>query len=41
MGLANFGGGLQLHFDVEAGLNTRIADGRYEIGIAMPYRTSL
>jgi len=40
MALANIRERLQLHFDVEASLNTRIADGRYEIGIAMPYRTS-
>jgi two-component system sensor histidine kinase AlgZ len=39
MALANIRERLQLHFDVEASLNTRIADGRYEIGIAMPYRT--
>jgi two-component system, LytTR family, sensor histidine kinase AlgZ len=41
MALANIRERLQLHFDVEASLNTRIANGRYEIGIAMPYRTSL
>ena len=41
MALANIRERLQLHFDVEASLETRIADGRYEIGIAMPYRTSL
>jgi two-component system sensor histidine kinase AlgZ len=41
MALANIRERLQLHFDVEASLNTRIADGRFEIGIAMPYRTSL
>lgn len=41
MALANIRERLQLHFDVEASLNTRVADGRYEIGIAMPYRTSL
>ena len=41
MALANIRERLQLHFDVEASLNTRIADGRYEIDIAMPYRTSL
>jgi two-component system sensor histidine kinase AlgZ len=40
MALANIRERLQLHFDVEASLNTRIDDGRYEIGIAMPYRTS-
>jgi len=40
MALANIRERLQLHFDVEASLNTRIADDRYEIGIAMPYRTS-
>jgi len=39
LALANIRERLQLHFDVEASLNTRIADGRYEIGIAMPYRT--
>jgi two-component system sensor histidine kinase AlgZ len=41
MALANIRERLRLHFDVEATLDTRIADGRYEIGIAMPYRTSL
>ena len=41
MALANIRERLQLHFDVEASLDTRIADGRFEIGIAMPYRTSL
>jgi two-component system sensor histidine kinase AlgZ len=41
MALSNIRERLQLHFDVEASLNTRVADGRYEIGIAMPYRTSL
>ena len=41
MALANIRERLQLHFDVEASLNTRIAGGRYEIDIAMPYRTSL
>jgi two-component system sensor histidine kinase AlgZ len=40
MALANIRERLQLHFDVEASLNTRIAGGRFEIGIAMPYRTS-
>jgi len=40
MALANIRERLQLHFDVEASLNTRIADDRYEIDIAMPYRTS-
>ena len=40
MALANIRERLQLHFDVEASLDTRIADGRYEIGIVMPYRTS-
>jgi two-component system sensor histidine kinase AlgZ len=40
MALANIRERLQLHFDVEASLNTRIADDRYEIGIAMPFRTS-
>jgi len=41
MALANIRERLRLHFDVEASLDTHIADGRYEIGIAMPYRTSL
>ncbi len=40
MALANIRERLQLHFDVEASLDTRIAEGRYEIGIVMPYRTS-
>jgi two-component system, LytTR family, sensor histidine kinase AlgZ len=39
MALANIRERLKLHFDVEASLDTRIADGRYEIGIVMPYRT--
>ncbi|HEX9572379.1 MAG TPA: histidine kinase [Burkholderiales bacterium] len=39
MALDNIRERLQLHFDVEASLDTRIAEGRYEIGIAMPYRT--
>jgi two-component system, LytTR family, sensor histidine kinase AlgZ len=41
MALANIRERLQLHFDVEARLETRIADGRYEIAIVMPYRASL
>ena len=41
MALANIRERLQLHFDVEARLDTRIVEGRYEIGIVMPYRTSL
>jgi two-component system sensor histidine kinase AlgZ len=41
MALANIRERLRLHFDAEASLDTRIAGGRYEIGIAMPYRTSL
>lgn len=38
MALANIRERLLLHFDVEARLDTRIADGRYEIDILMPYR---
>jgi two-component system sensor histidine kinase AlgZ len=38
MALDNIRERLQLHFDVEASLDTRIAEGRYEIGIVMPYR---
>ncbi len=38
MALANIRERLQLHFDVEASLDTRVVDGRYEIGIVMPYR---
>jgi two-component system sensor histidine kinase AlgZ len=41
MALANIRERLQLHFDVEASLDTRIADARFEIDIVMPYRTSL
>jgi two-component system, LytTR family, sensor histidine kinase AlgZ len=41
MALANIRERLQLHFDVEASLNTRVVDGRYQIDIAMPYRTTL
>lgn len=41
MALANIRERLQLHFDVEARLDTRIADRRYEIVITMPYRTGL
>jgi two-component system sensor histidine kinase AlgZ len=40
MALANIRERLQLHFDVEASLDTRTAEGRYEIDIVMPYRTS-
>jgi two-component system sensor histidine kinase AlgZ len=40
MALANIRERLQLHFDLEASLDTRIADGRYEIGIVMPYRAA-
>ncbi len=38
MALDNIRERLQLHFDVEASLDTRIAEGRYEIGVVMPYR---
>ena len=38
MALANIRERLQLHFDLEASLDTRIAGDRYEIGIVMPYR---
>lgn len=38
MALANIRERLLLHFDVEARLDTRIADGRYQIDILMPYR---
>lgn len=41
MALANIRERLQLHFDLEGRLDTRIVDGRYEIDILMPYRTSL
>lgn len=40
MALANIRERLQLHFDLEASLKTRIADGRFQIDIAMPLRTS-
>jgi two-component system sensor histidine kinase AlgZ len=38
MALANIHERLQLHFDVEAVLQTRIAAGDYEIDIVMPFR---
>jgi two-component system sensor histidine kinase AlgZ len=38
MALANIRERLQLHFDVEARLETRVAGSRYEIDIVMPYR---
>jgi two-component system, LytTR family, sensor histidine kinase AlgZ len=38
MALANIRERLQLHFDVEARLDTRIAGARYEIDIMIPYR---
>jgi two-component system sensor histidine kinase AlgZ len=37
MALANIRERLQLHFDAEAGLTTRAADGVYEVHIVMPY----
>jgi len=40
MALANIRERLQLHFDVEARLDTRIAGERYEIDIMIPYRVS-
>jgi two-component system sensor histidine kinase AlgZ len=38
MALANIRERLQLHFDVEARLDTRVAGSRYEIDIMIPYR---
>ena len=38
MALANIRERLQLHFDVEARLDTRVAGERYEIDIMIPYR---
>lgn len=40
MALANIRERLQLHFDVEASLATRVHEGRYEIDIVMPFRTA-
>ena len=40
MALANIRERLQLHFDVEANLTTRVNGGRYEIDITMPFRTA-
>jgi two-component system sensor histidine kinase AlgZ len=37
MALANIRERLQLHFDVEATLDTRIGDDTYQVHIAMPY----
>ncbi|MCC7487272.1 MAG: histidine kinase [Burkholderiales bacterium] len=37
MAIANIRERLQLHFDAEASLATRIADGGYEVHIVMPY----
>jgi len=38
MAVANIRERLQLHFDAEASLETRVADGTYETRIVMPYR---
>ena len=40
MALANIRERLQLHFDVEARLDTRVAGSRYEIDIVMPFRVA-
>jgi len=40
MALANIRERLQLHFDVEASLATRVHEGRYEIDIVMPFRAA-
>jgi len=40
MALANIRERLQLHFDVEANLQTRVIGGRYQIDIVMPYRAA-
>jgi two-component system, LytTR family, sensor histidine kinase AlgZ len=40
MALANIRERLQLHFDVEARLDTRVAGERYEIDIVIPYRVA-
>jgi two-component system sensor histidine kinase AlgZ len=37
MALANIRERLQLHFDAEARLTTKVADGTYEMHIVMPY----
>jgi two-component system sensor histidine kinase AlgZ len=37
MALANIRERLQLHFDAEASLTTRVADGAYQVHIVMPY----
>ena len=38
MALANIGERLQLFFDAEARLETRVRGGRYEVEIEVPYR---
>ncbi|NIO41416.1 MAG: sensor histidine kinase, partial [Burkholderiales bacterium] len=37
MALANIKERLQLHFDAEAALTTRVEDGRFEVRIIVPY----
>jgi two-component system sensor histidine kinase AlgZ len=37
MALANIRERLQLHFDAEASLQTRAADGTFEVEIRLPY----
>ncbi|MNC94767.1 hypothetical protein D3C83_117120 [compost metagenome] len=38
MAVANIRERLQLHFDAEASLETRVENGTYEVRIVMPYR---
>lgn len=40
MALDNIRERLALHFDYEAGLDSAVADGRYQVSITLPYRTS-
>jgi two-component system sensor histidine kinase AlgZ len=40
MALANIRERLQLHFDAEASMHSRVADGTYEVTIRLPYITA-
>ena len=40
MAIGNIRERLQLHFDAEAGMETRVADGQYQVTITLPYITA-
>jgi two-component system sensor histidine kinase AlgZ len=40
MAIGNIRERLQLHFDAEAGMDARIADGQYQVTITLPYITA-